>query len=257
MIDDQATVTIIDGDDSSRERLRVLLESAGFMVEPLASAEAYLETSRANPPNCIVLDVRLPGRSGLDLQAQLGKAAWQIPLVFITAHNDVRTSVQAMKAGAIEYLTTPFRNQEALDAVRIGIARDCSRRAEDQLLRKLKIIFRSLTPRERQTMALISAGRSVKQIAGQMGVCTHTARVHSSRVMLKMGARSIASLVRMADKLGHASRKTEIHSRFDIENNCPTDCIRAVARPSNGDTRVDHPSMAGRADFIRPVPSPS
>ena len=228
-IDDRATVVIIDSDDSSRERLRVLFESAGFIVEPLVSAEAYLETNRTSPPNCIVLDVRLPGRSGLDLQVQLAEATWQTPLVFITAQNDVRTSVQAMKAGAIEYLTKPFRTQEALDAVRIGIARDCARRAENQTLRKLKVCFRSLTPRERQTMALISAGRSVKQIAGEMGVCTNTARIHSNRVMLKMGARSIASLVRMVDKLGHASRTTEIRSGFDIESNCSTDHIRAVA----------------------------
>src|SRR5215472_14253242 len=161
MIDDRATIAIIDSDDASRERLRVLLESAGFAAEALASAEAYLETKRACPPNCIVLDVRLHGRSGLELQAQLAKATWQIPLVFITSHNDVRTSVQAMKAGAIEYLTKPFRNQEALDAVRIGIARDCTRRAEDQVLRNLKSCFRSLSPRERQTMALMSAGRTV------------------------------------------------------------------------------------------------
>jgi FixJ family two-component response regulator len=250
MIDDRARVAIIDSDDSSRERLRVLLEAAGFMVELLASAEAYLETNRTSPPNCIVLDERLPGRSGLDLQAELAKATWQAPLVFITTQNDVPTSVQAMKAGAIDYLTKPFQNQEALDAVRTGIAGDYARRAEEQALRKLKICFRSLTPRERQTIALISAGRSVKQIAGEMGVCTHTARIHSNRVMLKMGARSIASLIRMVDKLGHASRKTEVHSRFDIENNCPTDCIRAVARPSNGDKRVDHPSMAGRANLL-------
>ena len=228
MIEGRTIVAIIDSDDSSRERLRVLFGSAGFKVEPLASAEAYLEMNRTRRPNCIVLDVQLPGRSGLDLQAQLAGSAWQVPLVFITAHNDVRTSVQAMKAGAIEYLTKPFRDQEALDAVRIGVARDCGRRAEDRALRKLKSCFRSLTTRERQTMALISAGRSVKQIAGEMGVCTHTARVHSSRVMLKMGARSIASLVRMVDKLGQ-SRKTEIHFRYDIETNCPTDRIRAGA----------------------------
>jgi len=257
MIDDQATVAIIDSDDSSRERLRVLFESAGFIVEPLASAEAYLETNRISPPNCIVLDVRLPGRTGLDLQVQLAKATWQTPLVFITAQNDVRTSVHAMKAGAIEYLTKPFRNKEVLDAVRIGIARDYARRAEDQALNKLRICFRSLTPRERQTMALISAGRSVKQIAGEMGVCTQTARVHTSRVMLKMDARSIASLVRMVDKLGHACRKTEIHARFDIESNGPTDRVSAVARPWNGEKCIDHRSMADRADFIRPVPSPS
>ena len=229
MIDDRATVAIIDSDDASRERLRVLLESAGFAAEALASAEAYLEINRTRQPNCVVLDVQLQGRNGLDLQAQLAQFAWQAPLVFITAHNDVRTSVQAMKAGAIDYLTKPFRDQDALDAVRIGIAWDCGRRAEDQALRKLKSRFRSLTTRERQTMALISAGRSVKQIAGEMGVCTHTARVHSSRVMLKMGARSIASLVRMVDKLGHASRKTEIHFRYGIQSNCPTDRIRAVA----------------------------
>src|SRR5215471_21347245 len=121
MIEGRTTVAIIDSDDSSRERLRVLFESAGLTVEPLASAEAYLEMNRTRRPNCIVLDVQLPGRSGLDLQAQLAKSAWQVPLVFITAHNDVRTSVQAMKAGAIEYLTKPFRDQEALDAVRIGV----------------------------------------------------------------------------------------------------------------------------------------
>jgi FixJ family two-component response regulator len=257
MIDDRATVAIIDSDDSSRERLRVLLESAGFMVEPLASAEAYLETNRARHPNCIVLDARLRGRSGLDLQAQLAKATWQIPLVFITAQDDVRTSVQAMKAGAIEYLTKPFRNQEVLDAVRTGIARDCARRAEDQVLCNLKISFRSLSLRERQTMALMSAGRTVKQIGGQMGVCTHTARVHGNRVMLKMGARSIASLVRMADKLGLGSDEAAIHPRFDIERICPTDCIRAAARPSKGNKRADHPLIAGRDNFVRPATSPS
>ena len=229
MIEGRIIVAIIDSDDSSRERLRVLFESAGFTVEPLASAEAYLEMNRTHQPNCIVLDAQLSGRSGLDLQAKLAGSAWQLPLVFITGLDDVRASVQAMKAGAIEYLTKPFQDQEALDAVRIGITRDCGRRTEDQKLRKLKSCFRSLTTRERQTMALISAGRSVKQMAGEMGVCTHTARVHSSRVMLKMGARSIASLVRMVDKLEDASLKTESHFRYDIESKCPTNRIHAVA----------------------------
>jgi FixJ family two-component response regulator len=207
LIYDPAIISIVDSDPLARESLRIQLENAGFIVECAASAEDYLEQPEACPPNCIVLDVQLSGHNGLDLQIQLAKSERQTPLVFVTAENDVRTSVLAMKAGAVDYLTKPFQGEEVLTAVRNAVALDRVDRAERQLLQKLRTLFTSLSPRERETMALLAAGNGVKQIAGQMGVRAHTARVHSSRVMLKMGARSIADLARMADKLEDASHE--------------------------------------------------
>jgi FixJ family two-component response regulator len=206
---DQALIAIIDSDDSLRARLRILLEAAGLKIELFKSAEEYLTRSKSNSPNCIVLDVRLPGISGLDLQSRQAKTKRKTPLVFLTAQNEVRASVRAMKAGAIDYLTTPFQDGELLDAVRSGIKRDLAARLQKRTLDKLRTRLASLSPRERETMALLSAGQGPKQIAGQLGVCTQTARVHSSRVMAKMGARSIADLVRMVDRLEHLSREAE------------------------------------------------
>ena len=211
-MNDPAVVSVVDSDPFTRENLRLLLEHAGFIVECAASAEDYLEQPAACRPNCLVLDVQLSGRNGLDLQTQLVNSERQTPLVFVTAENDVRTSVLAMKAGAVDYLTKPFRGDEVLAAVRNAVALDRVDRSERQLLQELRTLFTSLSPRERETMTLLAAGDRMKQIAGQMGVRTHTARVHSSRVMLKMGARSIADLARMADKLQHASRE-EVRSR--------------------------------------------
>ena len=207
MICDRAIISVVDSDPCARENLGNLLEQAGFTVALAASAEDCLRQAGARQPNCIVLDVQLSGLNGLGLQTELAKSEPQTPLVFVTAENDVRTSVLAMKAGAVDYLTKPFKGDDVLTAVRNAVALDRVNRAEYQLLQELRTLFTSLSPRERETMTLITAGNGVKQIAGQMGVRTHTARVHSSRVMLKMGARSIADLARMADKLQHGSHQ--------------------------------------------------
>jgi FixJ family two-component response regulator len=183
-------------------RLRVLIGAAGLTVRLFKSAEEYLNSNTSQLVNCTVLDVPLPGMSGLDLQFRLAKAKRETPLVFLTAQNDVRTSVRAMKAGAVDFLTKPFIDEELLDAVRRGVERDRSARLQRRTVDELWDLLTSLSPRERETMALLSSGQSPKQIAGSLGVCTHTARVHSSRMMAKMGARSIADLVRMVDRLG-------------------------------------------------------
>jgi len=207
MISDRGTISIVDSDPCAREKLRSLLDKAGFTVAAAGSAEDYLRQVDARQPNCIVLDVQLSGLSGLALQTELAKFEPQTPLVFVTAESDVETSVLAMKAGAVDYLTKPFNGEDVLAAVRDAVALDRVNRAECRLLQDLRTLFTSLSPRERETMTLIAAGNGVKQIAGQMGVRAHTARVHSSRVMLKMGARSVADLARMADRLEHASHK--------------------------------------------------
>jgi FixJ family two-component response regulator len=201
MNEQRAVVAVIDDDESVREALQGLLESVALKVELFGSVDDYLRTSKSHAPNCIVLDLRLPGPSGLDLQAQLAGANSPTPIVFITAHGDIRTSVRAMKAGAIEFLAKPLQEQELLDAVRNGIERDRVQRAEEQAIAELRTRFASLTPREKEVMALLAAGRLNKQIAGQMGTSEMTARVHRNQVMHKMGAQSLADLVRIADRL--------------------------------------------------------
>jgi FixJ family two-component response regulator len=210
MNEQRAVVAVIDDDESVREALQGLLESVALKVELFGSVDDFLRTSNYHAPNCIVLDVRLPGPSGLDLQAQLADANSPTPIVFITAHGDIRMSVRAMKAGAIEFLAKPLEEQELLDAVRKGIERDRVRRAEDQAIAELRTRFASLTPREKEVMALLAAGRLNKQIAGQMGTSEMTARVHRNQVLHKMGARSLADLVRMADKLDGPSTKQSL-----------------------------------------------
>lgn len=207
---DQPLISVIDNDDSLRARLGVLLGAAGTKVEFFKSAEEYLRRRKYDSPNCIVLEVRLPGISGLDLQSRLATTSLKTPLVFLSAQNEVKTCVRAMKAGAIDYLTKPFHDEELLDAVKTGIEDDRALRLHKQTLDELRIRLASLSPRERETMVLLSAGQGPKQIASQLGVCTHTARVHSSRIMSKMRARSIADLVRMVDKLGHLPREEAI-----------------------------------------------
>ena len=198
---ERAVVAVIDDDQSVREALHGLLETVALDVELFVSVDDFLGASHSRPPDCIVLDVRLPGASGLDFQAQLAKANVYTPIVFITGHGDIPMSVRAMKAGAIEFLTKPFRDQDLLDAVRSSIERARARRAEEQTVAQLLQRFASLTTREREIMALLVAGRSNKQIAGQIGISEVTTRVHRRQVMQKMGARSFADLVRTADKL--------------------------------------------------------
>jgi FixJ family two-component response regulator len=201
MNDQRAVVAIIDDEEVVREALRGLLETVELKVDLFRSVDEFLRAGKSHEPNCIVLDVRLPGPSGLEFQTQLAAANSQTPIVFITGHGDIPMSVHAMKAGAIDFLTKPFRDQDLIDAVRRGIMHDRARRAEEMGKTELRTRFATLTPCERETMALLTAGRSAKQIAGQMGVSAVTARVHRSHIMRKMGARSVADLVRMADKL--------------------------------------------------------
>jgi len=207
MTEEPTVVAVIDDDQSIRDALGRLFETVALKAELFGSVDEYLRASKSRPANCIVLDVRLPGPSGLDFQTQLARANNRTPIVFITAHADIPMSVRAMKAGAIEFLTKPFRHQELLDAVRNGIERDRSRRAEVQALADLQSRLASLTPREQQIMTLLAEGRITKQIAGEIGISAMTVRIHRNQVISKMGARSTADLVRMADKLGLPSSK--------------------------------------------------
>jgi FixJ family two-component response regulator len=200
MNDDRTVVAIIDNDASLRGRLQALIGAAGLTAKLFRSAEEYLNRYTFHRPNCTVLDVRLPGMSGLDLQFRL-KTRGSTPLVFLTAQNDVRTSVRAMKAGAVDFLIKPFEDLVLLDAVMCGVERDRAARLQERTLDVLRGRLASLSSREQETMVLLSSGHGPKQIAGHLGISTHTARVHSSRVMAKMQARSIADVVRMADML--------------------------------------------------------
>jgi len=252
---DRALIAIIDNDDSLRARLRILLGAAGLEIELFKSAEEYLKRSGSHSPNCIVLDVRLPGISGLDFQSRQAKTRRKTPLVFLTAQNEVRTSVRAMKAGAIDFLTKPFQDEELLNAVRSGIERDLAARLQKQTLDELRTRLASLSPRERETMVLLSAGQGPKQIAGQLGVCTHTARVHSGRILAKMGARSIADLVRMVDRLEHLSRDGE-ELRFRMNTKWRvTNRSGATVRRSDVHTDPDGHSVGSRGQFMPPVSS--
>jgi FixJ family two-component response regulator len=201
MTDERAVVAVIDDDQSIREALHELFATVALKTELYGSVDEYLRASKSVSANCIVLDVRLPGASGLDFQAQLANANSRTPIVFLTAHADIPMSVRAIKAGAVEFLTKPFRHQELLDAVRNGIERDRLNRTQDQELATLRARFESLTAREREVMALLAEGLITKQIAGQVGITAMTVRIHRNQVLSKMGARSTADLVRMADKL--------------------------------------------------------
>jgi FixJ family two-component response regulator len=207
MTDERTVIAVIDDDRSVREALSELFETVALKTELYGSVDEYLRRSTSSPVNCIVLDVRLPGASGLDFQAQLANANSRTPIVFLTAHADIPMSVRAIKAGAVEFLTKPFRDQELLDAVRNGVERDRLNRAQALELAALQARFESLTSREREIMALLAEGRIVKQIAGQIGITAMTVRIHRNQVISKMGARSAADLVRMADKLDLQSSK--------------------------------------------------
>ena len=200
-------VFVIDDDASMRQAMSSLFASVGLRVTAFASASEFLQAKLPDCPTCLVLDVRLPGLSGLDFQAELAKANIDIPIVFMTGYGDIPMTVRAMKAGAVEFLSKPFRDQDMLDAVRIGIERDREGRKRASLAAKLKASFNSLTSREQTIMGLVTAGLMNKQIAGQLGVSEITVKVHRGSVMRKMGAKSLAELVRMADALG--VRRTE------------------------------------------------
>ncbi|MBA8833300.1 DNA-binding response regulator [Rhizobium leguminosarum bv. trifolii] len=212
MTEAPATIIVIDDDPEIREALGSLLRSVGFAVNLLASVGDFLRSERPDGPTCLVLDVRLPGQSGLDFQLELSRENIQLPIVFITGHGDIPMSVQAMKGGAVEFLTKPFRDQDLLDAVNVGLARDRLWLENEKALATVRARFDSLTPREREVMALVVTGRPNKQIAGDLGVSEITVKVHRSQVMQKMGTRSLPELARMADKLMLAPGKPQTHS---------------------------------------------
>ncbi len=205
-------VFVVDDDESVREALRSLFRSVSLKVETFGSAADFLQSELPDVASCLVLDVRLPGVSGLDFQAELAKANIHIPIIFMTGHGDIPMSVQAMKAGAVDFLTKPFRDQDMLDAVAAAIERDRSRRKDEQRLSDVRARFDSLTVREREVMGLVTAGLMNKQIAGELGLSEITVKIHRGHVMRKMAARSLADLVRMAEVLGVRRSKPESRS---------------------------------------------
>jgi RNA polymerase sigma factor (sigma-70 family) len=203
MAEPRPMVFVIDDDASVRDALKRLIRSMGLQVELFASAQDFMQRQRQRPevPSCLVLDVRLPGTSGIELQRQLTRANIRIPLIFITAHGDIRMSVLAMRAGAVEFLTKPFRDQDLLDSIDIALERDRVRldlEAQDAALRER---FDSLTPREQEVLMMVVSGLLNKEIGYKIGIAENTVKVHRSRAMDKMQARSLADLVRMVEKL--------------------------------------------------------
>lgn len=194
-------VFIVDDDASVRDALKRLIRSVGLRVELFASAQEFLQRGRPDVPSCLVLDVRLPGIGGLDLQRQLADANVQTPIIFITAHGDIPMSVRAMKAGAVEFLTKPFRDQDLLDAIQIALERDRARLQREAEIAVLRERFESLTLREREVVAMVVSGMPNKQIAGEIGITENTVKVHRSRAMEKMQAQSLADLVKMIERL--------------------------------------------------------
>jgi FixJ family two-component response regulator len=196
-------VFVVDDDASLRQALASLLQSVDLRVETFGSAGDFLKNKVPDDiAACLVLDVRLPGLSGLDFQAELAKANIHIPIIFITGHGDIPMTVRAMKAGAVEFLTKPFRDQDLLDAVQTALERDRTRRAYDKAVHEVRARFEALTPREQEVIGFVTAGLMNKQIAAELGVSEITVKVHRGNVMKKMGARSLADLVRMAEILG-------------------------------------------------------
>lgn len=198
----EAMVFVVDDDVGTRESLKNLIRSVGLRVEAFASAQDFLRSTRPDVPGCLVLDVRLPGLSGLDLQKRMAEVELEIPIVFISGHGDIPMSVRAMKAGAVEFLTKPFRDQELLDAIQQALERDRNAREQRAEIAELRSRYRLLTPREREVMALVVTGLLNKQIAGELGTSEASVKVHRHHVMEKMRAGSLAALVRMADRVG-------------------------------------------------------
>jgi len=201
MAEERPIVYVVDDDPSMREAVQDLIESVGLQARGFASSREFLDAVRPDAPACLVLDVRLPGASGLNFQQELAQAGVHIPVIFITGHGDIPMSVRAIKAGAVEFLTKPFRDQELLDAVNAGIERNRAQRREAAVMDDLRQRFAALTPREREIMALVILGRMNKQIAGELGVSEVTVKVHRGQIMRKMRAKSLPELVRMGDVL--------------------------------------------------------
>jgi FixJ family two-component response regulator len=197
-----AVVFVVDDDPSMRRSLEALLRSVGLDVRLFSSAQEFVQAKRPDAPGCLVLDVRLPGMSGLAFQEELAKTGVTLPVIFLTGHADVPMTVRAMKAGAVEFLTKPFDDQELLDAIDAAIERDRARHRDAASLATLTARYRQLTERERQVMKFVVAGRVNKQIAAELGLSLVTVKVHRGQVMRKMLAKSVAELVRMADRLG-------------------------------------------------------
>jgi FixJ family two-component response regulator len=202
MSEPNSIVFVVDDDASLRDALKSLIRSVGLQVELFGSTQEFLQRKGPNVPSCLVLDIRLPGTSGLDFQRKLNEANISIPIIFITGHGDIPMSVRAMKAGAVEFLTKPFRDQDLLDAIHTGLDRDRARRRRDSEVAALRERFEWLTPREREVLPLVVSGLPNKQIAGEIGTSETTVKVHRSQLMRKMGASSLPELVRMAERLG-------------------------------------------------------
>jgi FixJ family two-component response regulator len=203
----RATVFVVDDDVSVRDAVGSLIRSVGLQVRLFASAHEFLASPKPESAACLVLDVRMPGLSGLDCQRQLVEAGFGVPIIFMSGHGDVPMSVRAMKAGAVDFLTKPFRDQDLLDAVQVALDRDLQRRTEEQQVSELRERFASLTTREREVMAWVVSGRLNKQIAAELGTSEITVKVHRGQVMRKMGAGSLADLVRIAARIGVAARQ--------------------------------------------------
>jgi FixJ family two-component response regulator len=211
MIEAKPTVLIVDDDPDVREALESLLRTVGLQSRGLASLPEFLKSELPSGPTCLILDVRLPGRSGLDFQRELAAANVDIPIIYITGHGDIPMSVQAMKGGAIEFLTKPFRDQDLLDAIQLGLARERERLERDRAFGVLRERFEMLTPREREVMAHVVQGRLNKQIASDIGISEMTVKIHRGNVMRKMQASSLPDLARMADKLADVWTSSKAH----------------------------------------------
>ncbi|VTU15414.1 response regulator transcription factor [Variovorax sp. RA8] len=210
MATEQPVVFVVDDDVAMREALQDLLASVGMDVRVFASTQEFMQSQRPDAPGCLVLDVRLPGASGLTFQEELPRAGVDLPVIFITGHGDIPMTVRAMKAGAVEFLGKPFRDQELLDAIDAAIERNRAQRGERALVAQLRQRFATLTQREREIMALVSAGHVNKQIAADLGISEATVKVHRGQIMRKMQTRSLAQLVRIADMLGLADPRPQL-----------------------------------------------
>jgi FixJ family two-component response regulator len=209
---DEPIVLVVDDDISMRKALTNLFESVGLRVKVFGSAAEILQANPPEVPSCLVLDIRLPGSSGLDLQSDLAEANIHTPIIFITGYGDIPMTVQAMKSGAVDFLTKPVREQDLLDAVRAAIERDRKRRELEKTVSELRSRLESLTPRERNVLALVASGLLNKQVAGELGLAEITVKIYRGQVMRKMGAKSLADLIRMSEALGISRPKENIQT---------------------------------------------